>query len=144
MQERKRLFDSPSSVKNERKIHRHNNELTVISPLKWKSEEIVMNHEERTFNDPVHKTIKMEGLCLKIIDTYEFQRLHNLKQLGVCDYVFRGATHTRFVHSLGVAHLAERLIRTINKPELKISEIDIVCVKIAGSYKNFHTFEFKK
>ncbi len=85
-------------------------------------------------NDPVHRSIKMEDVCLKIIDTPEFQRLHSLKQLGVCDWVFRGATHTRFIHSLGVAHLAEELVRSLHnsQPELEISNVDILCVKIAG------------
>jgi hypothetical protein len=53
--------------------------------------------EVKIFNDPIHESIKMESLCLKIIDTVEYQRLHHLKQLGVCDYVFRGATHTRLI-----------------------------------------------
>lgn len=88
----------------------------------------------KIFNDPIHQSIKMEGLCLRIIDTVEFQRLHHLKQLGVCDYVFRGATHSRFIHSLGVAHLAEKLICHLRdkQPELNITESDILCVKVAG------------
>ena len=55
----------------------------------------------KIFNDHVHSNIKLDGLCLRIIDTPEFQRLHMLKQNGTTDYVFRGATHTRFEHSLG-------------------------------------------
>lgn len=99
--------------------------------------------ECKIFNDPVHNTIKMEGICLKIVDTFEFQRLHMLKQLGVCDFVFRGATHTRFSHSLGVAYLAERVARGLKEaqPELDITEIDILCVKIAGNHV-LHFFFF--
>lgn len=94
----------------------------------------VINAGSKTFNDPIHKFIKLEGICLRIVDTYQFQRLHSLKQLGVCDYVFRGATHSRFTHSLGVAHLAEKLARTImqKQPELRLTEVDIVCIKVAG------------
>ena len=90
--------------------------------------------QEKTFNDPVHKAIKMSGLCLRVIDTREFQRLGYLKQLGCCDKVFRGATHTRFIHSLGVAHLAEKLIYILkdNQPELGITERDLISVKMAG------------
>ena len=91
-------------------------------------------HKCKKFNDPIHNHISFEGLALKIIDTPEFQRLHSLKQLGTCDYVFRGATHTRFEHSLGVAYLAESLVKRLqkNQPELTITDIDVICVQVAG------------
>lgn len=43
-------------------------------------------------------------------------------------------THCRFEHSLGVAHLAETILRNIqrNQPNLDITEKDILCVKVAG------------
>ena len=53
---------------------------------------------------------------------------------GTCDFVFPGATHTRFEHSLGVAHLAETLVKTLqsNQPELDITASDVLSVKIAA------------
>jgi deoxynucleoside triphosphate triphosphohydrolase SAMHD1 len=76
----------------------------------------------------------LDPLCIKIIDTVEFQRLHSLKQLGTCDFVFRNATHTRFEHSLGVSHLAGRLANVLrtNQPYLNLTDADILCVKVAG------------
>jgi deoxynucleoside triphosphate triphosphohydrolase SAMHD1 len=84
--------------------------------------------------DPIHKFIEINDKCLKIIDTPEFQRLRNIKQLGACEYVFPGATHNRFSHSLGVFYLASKLINNLknNQPELNISDDDIECVEIAG------------
>ena len=60
--------------------------------------------------DPIHGFIEVNKTCLKIIDTPEFQRLRNIKQLGACEYVFPGATHNRFSHSLGVYYLSSKLI----------------------------------
>ena len=84
--------------------------------------------------DPIHGYIEISKICLKIIDTPEFQRLRNIKQLGACEYVFPSATHNRFSHSLGVYYLAGKLIRIIknNQPELQISNEDIECIEIAG------------
>ena len=57
--------------------------------------------------DPIHKYMTFDSIILKIIDTVEFQRLKNIKQLGLCYYVFPGASHNRFEHSLGVCYLSD-------------------------------------
>lgn len=90
--------------------------------------------KETTFNDPIHGNITMDGLCLAIIDTKEFQRLRKLMQLGTCNYVYYGATHTRFEHSIGVSHFAGKVARNLQtaQPHLNITEEDILCVKVAG------------
>ena len=84
--------------------------------------------------DPIHKYMTFDSIILKIIDTIEFQRLKNIKQLGLCYYVFPGASHNRFEHSLGVCYLSGLLIDTIkmNQPELEISERTALLIKIAG------------
>lgn len=58
--------------------------------------------------DPVHGELKIRGECLKFMDTQEFQRLRNLKQLGCTEFVYQTATHTRFEHSIGVAFKASK------------------------------------
>ncbi|XP_078688540.1 deoxynucleoside triphosphate triphosphohydrolase SAMHD1-like [Branchiostoma floridae x Branchiostoma belcheri] len=88
----------------------------------------------KIFNDPIHGHIEMHPLCIKIIDTPQFQRLRFIKQLGACYWVFPGASHNRFEHCLGVCHLAGCLVKTLRKrqPELGISDVDMLCVEIAG------------
>nr|XP_033770405.1 deoxynucleoside triphosphate triphosphohydrolase SAMHD1 [Geotrypetes seraphini] len=88
----------------------------------------------KVFNDPIHGHIELHPLLIKIIDTPEFQRLRYIKQLGGTYFVFPGASHNRFEHSIGVGHLAGCLLRTLleRQPELQISQRDILCVQIAG------------
>ena len=63
--------------------------------------------------DPVHGSIALSESEEKILDTLEFQRLRQIKQLGFAEYSFPGGTHTRFLHSLGVMHLAGRAFDSI-------------------------------
>lgn len=63
----------------------------------------------REIRDPVHGFIHRTPLEEEIIDTPLFQRLRRIKQLALASMVYPGALHTRFDHSLGVMHLADRL-----------------------------------
>jgi HD superfamily phosphohydrolase len=49
----------------------------------------------QVFNDPVHGHFRLDPVSRKIFDTPQFQRLGDLKQLGVTYFVFRGASHAR-------------------------------------------------
>ena len=53
------------------------------------------------FNDPIHGHIELHSLLVKVIDTPQFQRLRNIKQLGGNYFVFPGASHNRFEHCIG-------------------------------------------
>ncbi|KAJ1282932.1 hypothetical protein BS78_03G088900 [Paspalum vaginatum] len=74
-------------------------------------------------------------MALQFVDTEEFQRLRDLKQLGLTYLVYPGAVHTRFEHSLGVYWLAGKAIdnlKTHQGEELGIDRADLQTVKLAG------------
>ena len=56
--------------------------------------------------DPVHGTITLARDEVSVVDSAEFQRLRLIKQLGFSEFSFPGATHSRYLHSLGVCHMA--------------------------------------
>ena len=71
----------------------------------------------KIIRDPVHNIIRFdkenERVLLDLIDTYDFQRLRHIKQLGLSSFTYPGAEHTRLAHSLGVTHLVRRFIEKI-------------------------------
>lgn len=72
-----------------------------------------MNSEKIEFSgqilDNVHGFIPYTAAEKKIMDTQLFKRLQSIKQLSVVNWVFPGSEHTRFVHSLGVMHIADKI-----------------------------------
>ena len=85
-------------------------------------------------NDPIHGYISLDAALVSLVDTPQFQRLRDLKQLGTCYLVFPGASHNRFEHSLGVCHLADSLLTHLSsiQPELGISSKEKFLVKLAA------------
>ena len=65
--------------------------------------------------DPVHGSIELTPPEVAVIDSLAFQRLRSIKQLGFSEFSFPGATHNRFLHSLGVSHLAGMAFDSIFK-----------------------------
>ena len=64
--------------------------------------------------DPVHGLVAFEGRASEVVQrllaTREVQRLRNVRQLGLASLVFPGAEHSRFAHSLGAAHVMQRML----------------------------------
>lgn len=87
-----------------------------------------------TIFDPVHREYELGPEIMDIINTVVFQRLRRLKQLATTHWVWLGATHTRFEHSISVAYLAGHLATTLQRkqPELDISNRQILLVQLAG------------
>ena len=60
----------------------------------------------KIIKDSVHGYIEVDDEFVKIINTAEFQRLKNIEQ-GSYRVLYPSARHDRFIHSLGVYHLAK-------------------------------------
>ena len=76
--------------------------------------------EAQRIRDPVHDLIefdatKFDSVLWQVLNTRPFQRLRRIKQLGFSEFVFPGATHTRFAHSIGVFHTARRLMKIVER-----------------------------
>jgi uncharacterized protein len=81
--------------------------------------------KKKVINDPVYGFIKLQGdLIFKVIEHPFFQRLRRIKQLGISDYVYPGALHTRFHHALGASHLMKITLDSLREKGHEISDIE--------------------
>lgn len=78
---------------------------------RYENYKIPMKH----FRCSVWGEIIVSPLALSIIDTWEFQRLHYIRQTGFSYKVFPTTTSTRFEHSIGVYHLTKMVVDIVNK-----------------------------
>ncbi len=63
--------------------------------------------------DPIHGSIQLNDGEVAVIESVEFQRLREIKQLGFSEFSFPGATHNRFLHSIGVSFVAGQVFDSI-------------------------------
>ncbi len=92
--------------------------------------------------DPIHGYITISQLEKNVIDTRVFQRLRRIRQLAGSEYVYPGANHTRFEHSLGVMHLAGVLAGRITKRAKEIQVLRLAGLLHDVGHGPFsHTFE---
>src|SRR5712692_9213575 len=59
--------------------------------------------------DPIHGAFENTPDERALVDSPQYQRLRNVKQLGFADLAFPGATHTRYAHGLGAMAVATRV-----------------------------------
>lgn len=92
--------------------------------IKFDSAKVTSKTNKRKIvNDPVYGFINIPGeLIFDLMEHPWFQRLRSIKQLGLTSFVYPGANHTRFQHSLGAMHLMSTAIRTLRSKDVEISK----------------------
>lgn len=76
----------------------------------------------RRIRGNVHGTIDVSALENAVLDHECVQRLRRIRQLAFLHFVFPGASHTRFEHSLGVMHMAGTAWRTLEINQRRYAE----------------------
>lgn len=92
---------------------------------------------DKLIMDPVHGGIPLYRHEIRVIDHPLFQRLRNICQNDILSLVFPGATHSRFLHSIGVMHVGGRMFRAMidaylrerqlsERADLSLSQLDAI------------------
>src|SRR5476651_1965226 len=107
-----------------------------------------MNNENiyHVIKDPVHGTMQFsaeeDNWIKPFIDSPNFQRLRHIKQLGMGDFIFPGAVHTRFNHCLGCCYIASQIAHKVGLAEEERQLVIIACLLHDIGHGPFsHTFE---
>jgi HD superfamily phosphohydrolase len=89
-------------------------------------------HKKKIINDPVYGFITIPpGIIAEVIAHPYFQRLRHIKQLGLTDFVYPGALHTRFQHALGAMHLMGRVLDNLRLKGHEISMAEYEASQLA-------------
>ncbi len=106
-------------------------------------------NKKKIINDPVHGFISIPSeLIFDLIQHPFFQRLRRIRQLGLSDFIYPGALHTRFHHALGAMHLMSLALDTLRQKGFEISDQELEAAQIAillhdiGHGPFSHTLEF--
>ncbi|MBC7197465.1 MAG: HD domain-containing protein, partial [Deferribacterales bacterium] len=83
-------------------------------------------------NENIYGSIPVTKTEFDLINTKAFQRLRNIKQLGLAHLVFPTADHSRFSHSLGVMHIVGRMAAHLHEHHEIFSPEEVDKLRIAG------------
>jgi len=105
-------------------------------------------NKKKIINDPIYGFINISNeLHFDIIEHPYFQRLRRIKQLGLTHFVYPGALHTRFHHSLGAMHLMQEAIAVLQSKghiitkEEEVAAMTAILLHDVGHGPFSHTLE---
>ncbi|WP_234733369.1 HD domain-containing protein [Tellurirhabdus bombi] len=89
-------------------------------------------NKKKILNDPVYGFISIPSdLIFDLVEHPYFQRLRRIKQLGMSEFVYPGALHTRFHHALGAMHLMGQAIQTLRGKGHLINDQECEAAQVA-------------
>ncbi|MDR1459522.1 MAG: HD domain-containing protein [Bacteroidales bacterium] len=108
-----------------------------------------MMNKRKIINDPVYGFINIYNEFIFDLIQHPFlQRLRNIHQLGLTSFVYPGATHNRFQHSLGAMHLMQNALDVLCDkgipvtPEEKEATLAAILLHDVGHSSFSHALEF--
>lgn len=106
-------------------------------------------NKKKIINDPVYGFINIPSkLIFNIIEHRYFQRLRRIRQLGLSNYIYPGANHTRFQHSVGAMYLMQLAVESLRNKKIDITGKESKAVNCAilmhdiGHGPFSHTLEY--
>lgn len=80
-------------------------------------------NKSKLINDPLHGFVTLpSALVYDVVQHPYFQRLRRIRQLGMSEWVYPGATHTRFHHALGAMNLMVKALDTLRVKGIEITD----------------------
>lgn len=85
-----------------------------------------MVNKRKIINDPVFGFLTIPNdLLFDVLQHPYVQRLGRIRQLGLSNFVYPGAMHTRFLHSIGAMHLMQEGLLSMRHKGVTISESEM-------------------
>ncbi len=92
-----------------------------------------MSIKVKIVNDPVYGFLRFpEPEVIRVIDHPWFQRLRNIKQMGMAQLVYPGAVHTRLHHSLGACHLMGKALDELKTKDIVPDKDECTAARLAA------------
>jgi uncharacterized protein len=90
------------------------------------------DNKKKIINDPVYGFVTIPHPSVyDVIQHPWFQRLRRIQQLGMSSYVYPGAVHTRFQHTLGALHLMTSALNTLRGKDVHITDREAEAAELA-------------
>ena len=98
----------------------------------------------KTITDPLYGNIKLTEIESRLVSTRVFQRLHNVRQLGLGHLVFPSAAYSRFSHSVGACFNADQILTAIesNQNNVRFTDCQRQAFRIAALFHDLGHYPF--
>ncbi|MFT4733158.1 MAG: HD superfamily phosphohydrolase [Algoriphagus sp.] len=116
----------PDKGKNTAVSSKSRNRLVLLLTLMRKT------NKRKILNDPVYGFVTLPSdLIYDLIEHSSFQRLRRIKQLGLTDFVYPGALHSRFQHAIGAMHLMGQALNSLEAKGNLIMDVEREAAQVA-------------